>query len=299
MDISTEPFSESINIEMNGYEMRLLKKQHGFTLIELLVVISIIAILMSILMPALGKVREQAKETLCKSNLRQNSLCFDMYLQDNNYKYFTCYGFLDSNGDIGNNWFHSIMEYMGGDYNEKLLMCAATSAKKVQGENETLIDPKSVYDGSVWHEDISLFSYGLNDWVLSAWNGEIIPDNVKQYSWKTSMVREISPSRIPVLGDSSYPVATDVRFLMTPPEVPDYGDHFWKNSSASGQQMKRFCLDRHNLAVDWTFMDGSVKKVGLKQLWELPFHKGWNPNDFDVENIRWKDWMANSKDYSL
>jgi hypothetical protein len=47
-------------------------------------------------------------------------------------------------------------------------------------------------------------------------------------------------------------------------------------------------------------MDGSVKRVGLKQLWELPFHRGWNPNDFDVKsNIRWKDWLDRSKDYPL
>ncbi len=46
------------------------RKREGFTLIELLVVISIIAVLMSILMPALGKVREQAKSTICRSRLR-------------------------------------------------------------------------------------------------------------------------------------------------------------------------------------------------------------------------------------
>lgn len=59
------------------------KNRSGFTLIELLVVISIIAVLMSILMPALGKVREQARNVQCASNIRQLGLAFRLYAQEN------------------------------------------------------------------------------------------------------------------------------------------------------------------------------------------------------------------------
>lgn len=62
------------------------KKTNGFTLIELLVVISIIAILMAILMPALTRVREQARQKSCASRLRQHVLAMNMYADDNHGK---------------------------------------------------------------------------------------------------------------------------------------------------------------------------------------------------------------------
>jgi len=61
-----------------------ITRKHGFTLIELLVVISIIALLVSILMPALSGARGQARAVVCSSNQRQLVLGWIYYADDNN-----------------------------------------------------------------------------------------------------------------------------------------------------------------------------------------------------------------------
>ena len=74
--------------KVQGFRAAFLRKESlgltGFTLIELLVVIAIIALLMAILMPALQRVKRQARTVACQSNLHQWALIWSMYTQDNN-----------------------------------------------------------------------------------------------------------------------------------------------------------------------------------------------------------------------
>ena len=61
--------------------MFIIVSKKGFTLIELLVVIAIIALLLSILTPALNKVKEAGRRAVCMSNFRQLGMAFTMYAQ--------------------------------------------------------------------------------------------------------------------------------------------------------------------------------------------------------------------------
>ena len=58
------------------------KNSHGFTLIELLVVVAIVVILAAMLLPALSKAREKARQAVCMNNLKQIGLAFQMYASD-------------------------------------------------------------------------------------------------------------------------------------------------------------------------------------------------------------------------
>jgi hypothetical protein len=64
--------------------------------------------------------------------------------------------------------------------------------------------------------------------------------------------------------------------------------------------MRYICLDRHNEHVIMVFLDYTVRKVGLKELWELKWHRNWNPNH-DPPPAEFYDpthWMYPMKNYA-
>ena len=76
--------------------MKLRRRQFGFTLVELLVVMGIISMLLGITLPALSKAKEQARRTVCLSNLKTLTYAWLSYAQDHNGRLVTA-GTMDPN----------------------------------------------------------------------------------------------------------------------------------------------------------------------------------------------------------
>lgn len=134
-----------------------MKTKKAFTLIELLVVISIIAVLMSIMMPALSRVREQAKRVACKTNIHQQGVAIACYASANNNKYPLAA--FPSNWPMGG-LINGVQE--GWDTsNAKPILAgqAALYSEKYIEDSSCFFCPSALPSRSIWNEENKWYPY--------------------------------------------------------------------------------------------------------------------------------------------
>ena len=268
-----------------------MSRKRAFTLVELLVVIAIIALLMSILMPALARVRQQAKVVICQSNLRQWGAIFSMYTADNDGSFQEGW----DNINTSNWWMDSTKAYYAAglipdevDEFEIFFCPAAANKNKKAADGEVNF---GVWDDR-WLQDKGYYgSYGINGWVENKLVDRDYPQMAPK-RWRTDRVS----------GAAEVPLFMDAPWIDCWPEhfdnPPDYDNMFWQQ----GEQMARFCKNRHEGYINIVFLDYSVKKIGLKEMWRLK----WN-RKFELDNLwtaeggvkpgDWPEWMHGFKDY--
>ena len=280
-----------------------MSKLKGFTLVELLVVIAIIALLMSILMPALAKVRTQAKAVICVAQLKQWGTCFTAYTSDHD-GYFPR-GWFEPEAQVTpqDYWMECLRPcYRDGD----LRLCpSATKMGSELGLNQFgngggPFSAWGVFDGEIGEVCDTWWCVMAGDYGSYGWNSYIcnIPDtgDVDPFyirnNWKNANVS----------GGAEIPMFMDHKWLDCWPdhrdEPPDFDAQDWN----SGSQMQRICQNRHEGYINIAFMDCTVRKVGLKELWTLKWHRKFEVDGpwttaGGVEAGDWPEWMRNFTDY--
>jgi prepilin-type N-terminal cleavage/methylation domain-containing protein len=247
-----------------------MKLRKGFTLIELLVVIAIIALLMSILMPALTRVSDQAKYVVCKNNLHQLAIAWKMYLDENKNK------FPESMGD----WITDLLPY----YKDLGLLICPYAKKTLRPVTTDVLGDAEHAWGDNDGGDILISSFGLNQYCSSEDDsGDRSPEEV----YYNATIK--NAYKAPLMGDCA-------NSNVTPQEKdipPRWPNDIYPADGSNDNEIRSFCINRHNWHINLLFLDWSVRKVGLKELWILRWSKNWNlpPDPLPTE---WDDpdhWM--------
>jgi prepilin-type N-terminal cleavage/methylation domain-containing protein len=259
---------------------------HGFTLIELLVVIAIIALLLSILMPSLAKVRSQAKSVVCRSNLHQWGLVWVMFFQSNDGRAIGDDN--DHGGQGAEAWPAILYDYYAA---KDFRFCP----EAIREEGIHYGDKKTSWNYG-WINNVDWSgSYGVNDWVANldtSWGrdtgtkGWHRPDNVK------------NSSNVPLFLDC-------IHIGSIPDSASDQPPEFDERSYHTVSLLGRYVMDRHGGGKGITnclFLDTSARDVGLKELWTLKWHQEFDTSGpytlaGGATKEMWPEWMKSFKDY--
>jgi len=250
----------------------------GFTLIELLVVIAIIALLMAMLMPALNSVKKQARSVACQASLHQWTLIWSMFTTDRDGFFHAGAG---GEGQTSESRWPVIMqtEYKNLD----MRLCPMATKPTSEGG----LNPYAAWG---IFEDGTYGSYGFNEWLCNRVGSATTGPNY----FKSVNARPAD--EIPLFVDC---VWYDVwAFHTDEPPQTDGAEGGWAGSN----EMRRVCLNRHSGAVNSAFLDWSIRRVGLKELWTLKWHKNFETDGpwttlGGVTSEDWPQWMRKFTDY--
>jgi len=204
--------------------------------------------------------RRRAKEMVCASNLRRWGTVLFAYAEDH-HGYF-----MDQRGT--NIWPGAVWPYYY--VNRRLLLCP--EARKTPSEGG--VNPHMAWEVETEGGYIRS-SYVINLWLANYSYGDGY--------WRTPYVS--CPSRIPMMADGQW---KDMQPYPEDQPPVNEGDMWTPNA----EEMRRACLNRHN-GVNAVFMDGSVRKVGLKHLWVQWWYRGWEEDLAQVGFPAWPEWMSN------
>ena len=235
-----------------------MRRKHGFTLIELLVVVAIIALLIAILLPSLGRARIKSKTVRCLANVRGIGQSLIIYMNDwqRGMPYV-------ANGNAGF-WTNTLTPYGGG---ARIRQCPEAmevnwaaphmGTSKLQWHDFALVPPGTPPDSG---------AYGINAWIYSPASGPSTGT-----PWRYPFIRD--QSSIPLVADSCWPDAWPLPTNGPPTaaQLVDGTDH----DISDGNSMLRFTISRHGKAVNVVFADGHADTEPIQQLWALKWHASW------------------------
>ena len=256
-------------------------------------------------MPALSRVKRQARSVTCQALLKQWGTIWSMYCDDNE-GYF-------SNGVIRNAGWHRGEWVIGLRhlYRTKTDILQCPSAKKRKPNGNEWGDTYHTYWMPLGGNDTSGKggeepSYGGSNWIYNPKRGvNAIQGRPADWNWRTKVVG--GSNEIPIFGDAmwrgggpcyrtSEGGGLNANFnRITPAQF----DGQWLGY---GNEMMHFAINRHETGVNMLFMDFTVRKVGLKELWKLKWHRKYPINGpwtraGGVQPSTWPEWMRNFKDY--